>query len=211
MKGDGPKGTAQTLEIKIVYRNDVLYSPVFAALKRPVGNRFAGAVTGTAAYKRQERGGKMQAKQYLQELKRLDTCISHKLQEKQAMYTSTVGAVRTDRERARASTGTDALPDLIARIEDMEQEIDRQLDAYLWLKHRIINQIHGLGNEAHISLLHKRYVKFKQLEEIAAEMNYTYSYARALHGKALAEFERRFVAEIANYQIPYTIVHADVL
>ena len=153
----------------------------------------------------------MQAKPYLQELKRLDTCIHQRLREKQSLYDSTVGAVRTDKERVQASTNADALPNLIARIETIEQEIDRQLDAYIQLKHRIINQIHGLSNDAYISVLHKRYVEFKRLEEIAVEMNYTYSYARALHGKALMEFSHKFAAEIANYKSSYTIVHSDVL
>lgn len=153
----------------------------------------------------------MQAKQYLQELKRLDTCIHQRLQEKQSLYDSTVGAVRTDKERVQASANADALPNLIARIETLEKEIDRQIDDYIQLKHRIINQIHGLGNEAYISVLHKRYVEFKRLEEIAVEMNYTYSYARALHGKALMEFSHKFAAEIANYKSSYTIVHSDVL
>lgn len=153
----------------------------------------------------------MQAKQYLQELKRLDTCIHQRLREKQSLYDSTVGAVRTDKERVQASANADALPNLIARIETLEKEIDRQIDDYIQLKHRIINQIHGLGNEAYISVLHKRYVEFKRLEEIAVEMNYTYSYARALHGKALMEFSHKFAAEIANYKSSYTIVHSDVL
>jgi len=153
----------------------------------------------------------MQAKQYLQELKRLDTCIHQKQQEKQSLYDSTVGAVRTDKERVQASTSADALPNLIARIETIEQEIDRQLDDYIQLKHRMINQIHGLDNEAYISMLHKRYVEFKRLEEIAVEMNYTYSYARTLHGKALLEFNQKFATEIELYKSPYTIVHSDVL
>ena len=42
----------------------------------------------------------MQAKQYLKELKRLDTCINQKMQEKAALYTSTIGAARTEIGRA---------------------------------------------------------------------------------------------------------------
>lgn len=138
----------------------------------------------------------MQAKQYLQELKRLDTCIHQRLQEKQSLYDSTVGAVRTDKERVQASANADALPNLIARIETIEQEIDRQLDAYIQLKHRMINQIHGLDNEAYISLLHKRYVEFKRLEEIAVEMNYTYKYISRMHGYALQEFQRVYADQM---------------
>ena len=64
----------------------------------------------------------MQAKQYLKELKRLDTCINQKMQEKAALYTSTIGAARTDKDRVQTSSTGDTMPDLIQRISDIEAQ-----------------------------------------------------------------------------------------
>ena len=131
----------------------------------------------------------MQAKQYLKELKRLDTCINQKMQEKAALYTSTIGAARTDNDRVQTSGTGDTMPDLIQRIIDLEAEIDKEIDNFVSKKHKIINQIQALANETYISLLYKRYVEFKRLEEVAVEMNYTYQYIVELHGHALKQFQ----------------------
>lgn len=142
----------------------------------------------------------MQAKQYLKELKRLDTCIRQKLQEKAALYTSTMGAVRMDADRVQTSGSKDVIPDLVQRILHLEAEIDKQIDDFTDRKHRIINQIQRLTNETYVSLLYKRYVEFKRLEEIAAEMNYTYLYVRKMHGYALKEFQQIHKEVLADYE-----------
>lgn len=142
----------------------------------------------------------MQAKQYLKELKRLDTCINQKMQEKAALYTSTIGAARTDKDRVQTSSTGDTMPDLIQRISDIEAEIVKQIDDFATQKHIVINQIQGLKNKTYVSLLYKRYVEFKSLEEIAVEMVYTYQYTRRMHGYALAEFQRVHENVIAAYE-----------
>lgn len=158
----------------------------------------------------------MQAKQYLKELKRLDICINQKLQEKAALYTSTIGAVRMDKGQVRTSSNGDTMPGLIQRIIDLEAEINEEINSFADQKHTIINQIQALSNETYVSLLCKRYVEFKRLEEIAAEMNYTYPYARKMHGYALTEFQRVHEDAIATYEAVLeerrnTKEHSDVL
>lgn len=145
----------------------------------------------------------MQAKQYLKELKRLDTCINQKLQEKSALYTHT-GTSRSGQERVQASGDADRMPDLIQRIVNLEAEINRQIDTFVDLKHQIINQIQTLESETFLALLFKRYVEFKSLEQIAVEMHYTYPYVRKLHGYALREFQRVWEDAVAAYETTLT-------
>lgn len=142
----------------------------------------------------------MQAKQYLKELKRLDTCINQQLQEKAALYTSTIGAARTDKDRVQTSGSGDMMPELIQRLLDLEAEIDKEIDNFADQKRKMIRQIQGLKNETYVSLLYRRYVEFKSLEEIAVEMNYTYQHTRRMHGYALAEFQRVHEDAIAAYE-----------
>ena len=114
------------------------------------------------------------------------------MQEKEDLYSGTVGAIRTDKEQVQASGSNDMIPNLIERMDALEQEINHEIAVFVDRKHEIIAQIHALTNEIHVSLLLKRYVEYKGLEEIATEMGYTYDYARRLHGKALSEFGQVF-------------------
>jgi len=140
----------------------------------------------------------MTAKRYLAELKRMSTCIEQKEAEKQALYSASLGSSMSDRERVSGSS-EDKMPDTVGRIVELEAEIDHQIVAFLGLKHTIIDQIQALDNENFIAVLHKRYVEFKRLEEIACEMNYTYQYTRELHGRALQKFYRQYEMVIAAY------------
>ena len=142
----------------------------------------------------------MQAKQYLKELRRLDTCINQQLQEKAALYTSTIGAARTDKDRVQTSGSGDMMPELIQRLLDLEAEIDKEIDNFADQKRKMIRQIQDLRNETYVSLLYRRYVEFKTLEVISVEMNYTYQYTRRMHGYALAEFQRIHEKAIAAYE-----------
>lgn len=47
-----------------------------------------------------------------------------------------------------------------------------------------------LENEKYKTLLSKRYIEGKDLNEIAKDMNYDYYYICRLHGNALAEFDK---------------------
>lgn len=142
----------------------------------------------------------MTAKEYLRELKKLDTCINQKMQEKAALYSSTIGAARMDTVPVHGGGPSAVVEKTIERLEEMEAEINRQIDSFTGQRHMIIDQIQGLSSEAYISVLYKRYVEFKRLEEIAVEMGYTYKYVSRVHGYALQEFYRVHEAAITKYE-----------
>lgn len=133
----------------------------------------------------------MKAKEYLQQLKRLDTLIDQKIKELDELRSmSTVGAVDYSTERVQSSHSQDApFVRIVHKIIELEQEINSEIDTFVDKKHRIINQIQKLKNPDYISLLFKRYVEFKKFETIAIEMNYTYQYILNMHGYALKSFE----------------------
>lgn len=137
----------------------------------------------------------MKAKEYLQQLQRLDTVINQKIKELDGLrleLQSTRG-IDYSKERVQSSpSGSAPFVNLTGRIMDLEAEINAEIDCFVDKKHQIINQIQGLSNATHIQVLFKRYVEFKRLEVIAVEMNFTYQYTRALHGNALRNFERSY-------------------
>ena len=137
----------------------------------------------------------MKAKEYLQQLQRLDTVINQKIKEVHdlRLQAQSGGGIDYSKERVQASPSGDApFVKPICRIIDLEAEINAEIDKFVDEKHKIINQIQGLKNSDYISLLFKRYVEFKKFETIAVEMNYTYQYVLNMHGYALKEFESAY-------------------
>lgn len=140
----------------------------------------------------------MKAKEYLQQLQRLDTVINQKIKEVHDLRLQAQsgggggggGGLDYSKERVQSSPSGDApFVKPICRIIDLEAEINAEIDRFVDEKHKIINQIQGLKNSDYISLLFKRYVEFKKFETIAVEMNFTYQYVLNMHGYALKEFE----------------------
>ena len=143
----------------------------------------------------------MKAKEYLQQLQRLDTVINQKIKEVQDLRVQmqSGGGIDYSKERVQSSPSGDApFVKPICRIIDLEAEINDEIDRFVDEKHKIINQIQGLKNSDYISLLFKRYVEFKSLERICVEMNFSYDYIKHLHGYALKEFEDKILNTTPN-------------
>ncbi len=136
----------------------------------------------------------MTAKEYLRQLHKADVIINQRIQEKTDLRArlSSIGSFDYSKERVQTSLPEGAgYEKQIAKIIELEKEIDRLIDEYIDLKHKIIGQIHELRNERHIEILYKRYVENKRLEVVAAEMGYTFQYVVLLHGYALKEFSEK--------------------
>ena len=134
----------------------------------------------------------MKAKEYLQQLQRLDTMITQKIKElgDLRLMSQSVGGIDYSKERVQSSPSGDApFVKPVLRMIELEQEINAEIDRFVDEKHEIINQIQALQNPKHIDILYKHYVEFKRLEIVAVEMNFTYQYIVELHGTALKEFQ----------------------
>lgn len=138
----------------------------------------------------------MTAKEYLQQLQRLDIMINHKAKELDTLrlQTQSIRSIDYSKERVQTSFSGDAsFVKLMERITDLQAEINEEVDKYVDEKHKIINQIHSLQNVNYISILFKRYVEFKKFESIAIEMDFTYDHIRHLHGCALQDFQNKIL------------------
>lgn len=143
----------------------------------------------------------MKAKEYLQQLQRLDTVINQKIKEVHdlRLQAQSTGGLDYSKERVQSSPSGDApFVKPICRIIGLEAEINAEIDRFVDEKHKIINQIQGLKNSDYISLLFKRYVEFKSLERICVEMNFSYDYIKHLHGYALKDFEDKILNTTPN-------------
>ena len=129
-------------------------------------------------------------KEYLRQLHRLEVCIEQR-QEELNRLRELIGCNAIDYgERVQTSPSADSIPNEVIRRAELEADISRKIERFLQLKHKIINEIQSLDNAVYVSILYKRYVEYKSLDEIAVEMNYSYRQVLRLHGMALQEFKR---------------------
>ena len=143
----------------------------------------------------------MKAKEYLQQLKRLDILIKQKNKEVDNLCLKSKSASNIDYSKERvqtSSSGEAPFVKLIGRIVDLETEISQEINTFLQEKHKIINQIQELNNTDYIRLLYKRYVEYKSLEHICVEMDFSYDYIKHLHGCALKDFEDKILKSTPN-------------
>ena len=137
----------------------------------------------------------MKAKEYLQQLQKLDIVINQKLQELYEL--KKMGGIKCidyTMEKVQSSRQYGAnFETILIKIIDMENEINAEIDSFIDMKHCIINQIQTLDNSKYMQVLYKRYVEYKRLEMVACEMAYTFQYVVLLHGQALKDFEQNFL------------------
>ena len=128
----------------------------------------------------------MTAKEYLRQLSRKDARINalverqrrcRELAERRtAVYRDTPGGGR------RCSSSVE---EYVAKIIDLEREIDRRIDEYVDLTREIEAAIDRIPDGRYRDVLRFRYVNGWTWEKIADEMGYDERWVRRLHGWAL--------------------------
>ena len=97
------------------------------------------------------------------------------------------------REKVSSSPPMDGRMDIVARIVDMEHELDAQIDQMVSLKREIDERINSLPDERFRVVLTLRYLQGLCFEEIAEKMHYTARNVYNLHRAALNAFEQRYL------------------
>lgn len=120
--------------------------------------------------------------------------LQEKLLNMQSALTS-ISAIDISEEHVQGGKHLhDKIGDAIVRIDECRAKLQIQKAQYEALKNNIFMQIASISNDVYSKILNKRYIQFKKLKVIAVEMNYDYTYIRALHGKALQAFEKEILS-----------------
>jgi hypothetical protein len=134
----------------------------------------------------------MNARKYLNELKRLDTIIRQKLasvEDLRGMLTS-IKSMDYSADRVQTSTEPCATFErMIQRIIDAEADINDHIDYYADRKMDISDEIQQLADERYIETLYRVYVEFETLNAAAIDMGYSYGHICRIHGEALQQFQ----------------------
>ena len=135
-------------------------------------------------------------KQYLGQIERLDMMIQNKLSEIYQLKTMACSVtVSNSEDRIQKTSDKDKLGSTVAKIVDLEREIDELVDQFVEKRKHIIKQIDDMKNIDYYHILSMRYVSRNTFEDIAEKTNWSIRKVFSLHGKALLEFERLYGSE----------------
>ena len=130
------------------------------------------------------------AKSFLQQVELCDRHINSKLEELAHLKELTTKITATWKQDVVSGGGNqDKIGDAVAKIVDLEMEIDKAIDDLVDKKKAVNNVIEQINNADYVAVLYKRYFEYKTWERIACEMNFTYQWVCKLHGRALQAVE----------------------
>ena len=128
------------------------------------------------------------AKAYLRRIELLDAHITNKLNDLETLRTMVTKITATITPVAVSGSGSqDKLGDAIAKIVDLQNEINHKVKKLIDAKMEVSAVLEKLQEPDHVKVLHKRYIEYKPFEQIACEMCCTYRNVCYIHGKALQE------------------------
>ena len=128
----------------------------------------------------------MTAKEYLNQAYWLDRRIDSKLEQLSAlkdMATKTTSIISAD--VVSHTRNVHSMQDIIAKIIDMQAEINADIDRLVDLKRDIMQVVKAVDNPELQTLLELRYLCFKDWPDIACEMHCSESNVYKVHSRAL--------------------------
>ncbi len=128
----------------------------------------------------------MTAKEYLSQAFRIDQRIRMKMEQIDSLrdLVTRMGAQMSDMPK-NPNKGQSRTEDILIKIVDMENAINRDIDRLISLKEDIMHTVNKVEDIDCQMVLEKRYLLFETWESIAAEMGYTVRNVHLIHGKAL--------------------------
>ena len=127
-------------------------------------------------------------KEYLSQAKFLDQRINSKIQQVAALNDLATKATSTLTGMPRnPNHATSSMEDVIAKIIDLQAEINNDIDTLVDLKRSLSKTIKAVDSREYQTVLDKRYLCFQSWEQIAVEMGYELRWLYRIHGKALEE------------------------
>lgn len=132
----------------------------------------------------------MKSKEYLLQIRKLDTLINNKLAEvdhwKSVAFST---GTWSEGERVQSSGNKQKMASAVDRYIDIQAEITADIDRLIDLKQEVIRTIEVLP-EKEYDVLHKLYVQDMTFNDIADFHGKSYSWATSVYGRALSSLQR---------------------
>ena len=134
----------------------------------------------------------MTPKEYLEQAIYLDQRINSKLTQVENLRSlaTKVTTVYSDSPHSPAPD-CQRLEKTIAKIIDLENDIDKDIDALVDLKKEITETINEIPDLRQRTILEMRYLSFRTWEQIAVALSLDLSWVHRLHGRALKKISEK--------------------
>lgn len=134
----------------------------------------------------------MEAKEYLMQLKSVDSLIdtlAEELKNAELMIAPS-GISLSDIPAYSSGHKSDKTGDAAIRISELRKELEKQKKKYVDMKLTATKLINKISDVRYQTILYQYYLQNRTLEGTAGYMNRTYQNICVLHGKALLEFQK---------------------
>lgn len=135
----------------------------------------------------------MTAKEYLSRLRSLELRLlssANEIENLTNIATTITSAINSDGIHTTGTT-SDKLGNCVAKIVDLQYEIDADMRDLEAVRKEIIDSLDNVSNGKHRELLRMRYISHMTFEEIAVAMDMSWRHVIRLHGYALKEFAEK--------------------
>lgn len=130
------------------------------------------------------------AKSYLKQVEKLDAKIKNKLVETQQWRDIALGITSVNNgEKVQSSGRQDKMAAAIEKCIDIEAEINSLIDELINIKKEVIATIEKLDSPTEYDVLHKRYIQYLSLQDIADHYGREYTNITTIHGRALKNLQ----------------------
>ena len=134
----------------------------------------------------------MTAKEYLGQAYRLDQRINSKVEQLSVLNDLATKATSTLSGMPHSpNKGTSHFEGTVAKIVDLQREINQDIDKLVDLKAEITAKINAVENVDYRLILERRYLCWASWPEIAVEMNISNRWLFHLHDLALEEIQKK--------------------
>lgn len=130
----------------------------------------------------------MTAKEFLRQVRFVDRMIDSKLRQVERLRDEAGRTTLLLSDMPRGGGSRNHLEDVITKIVDLENEINRDIDRLVDLKTAARTAINAIQEPEYRLILELRYLCYKTWPEIAETMGYCESNIYRLHGFALNSF-----------------------
>lgn len=101
------------------------------------------------------------------------------------------GSLSLDRENVQTSPRGDRMAEVMAKKDEVEREMVKEIKRLIQRKQDVIADIEKLSSERQKQILFDRYVLCKRWEQISAEYGKDIRWIYRIHGNALANLEKK--------------------
>lgn len=94
------------------------------------------------------------------------------------------------KDKIQTSIDVDKMSRIMCEVVDEEHELEDLKQEYLELQVKVENKINLLDYKLMRSILRMKYLDFKTLVDISADLGYSYDHIRRMHKKAVQQYKK---------------------